>query len=88
MKKLALVLFFAATTLSVIAQELTVTKYYNKNGDGTGKDNASDYSVITYTDATKEFYTTKYYTIDGHLKTEIRPQKRIARSWLLPGPFF
>jgi TonB family protein len=71
MKKLAIVLFFAATTLSVIAQELTVTKYYNKNGDSTGKDNASGYSIITYTDATKVLYTTKYYTIDGHLKTEI-----------------
>lgn len=58
MKQLTLFLFFAATTLSAIAQELTVTKYYNKNGDSTNKDNASNYSIVTYTDATKEFYIT------------------------------
>ena len=71
MKQLTLVLFFAATTLSAIAQPLTVTKYYTKNGDSTGKDNAFNYSVITYTDATKIVYTTKYYSIDGHLQSEI-----------------
>jgi len=86
MKKLTLVLLLAATTLSVIGQELTVTRYYNKNGDSTGKDNASDYSVITYTDATKEFYTTKYYTIDGHLKTEIS-YRDTGKNWVYEGNY-
>ena len=86
MKQLTLVLLLAATTLSAIAQELTVTKYYNKNGDSTGKDNASHYSMVTYTNATKEFYTTKYYTIDGRLQTEIS-YRDTGKNWIYEGNY-
>lgn len=86
MKKLTLVLFFAATTLSAISQELTVTKYWTKNGDSTGKDNAFNYSVVTYTDATKIVYTTKYYTIDGHLQSEIS-YRDTGKNWIYDGSY-
>ncbi len=71
MKHITLFLLFAATTLPTMAQELTVTKYLDKNGDSTGKENAFTYSVVTYTDNTQLVYTTKNYTIQGHLKSEI-----------------
>jgi TonB family protein len=86
MKQLLLVLFLAATTLSAIAQELTVTKYWTKNGDSTGKDNASNYSVITYTDASKEVYTTKYYTIEGRLQSEIS-YRDTGKNWVYEGNY-
>lgn len=66
-----LLFFWMATALPAIAQQLTETKYWNSNGDSTGKDNASTYSEITYSDTTKTVYTTKYYTIEGRLKSEI-----------------
>lgn len=86
MKQLTLVLFFATATLSTIAQQLTVTKYWNKNGDSTGKDNAFNYSVITYTDATKALYTTKYYSIDGHLHSEIS-YRDTGKNWIYEGNY-
>jgi TonB family protein len=86
MKKLTLVLFFAIATLTAIAQELTVTKYWTKNGDSTGKDNAFNYSIITYTDASKIVYTTKYYSIDGHLKSEIS-YRDTGKNWIYEGNY-
>jgi TonB family protein len=71
MKYFTLLLFFAATTLPSLAQELTVTKYLDKNGDSTSKENAFTYNVIIYTDTTKVTYTTKKYTVKGDLKSEV-----------------
>jgi periplasmic protein TonB len=86
MKYFTLLLFFATTTLPLLAQELTVTKYFDKNGDSTGKENAFTYSVITYADATKIAYTTKSYTIKGHLKSE-SSYRDSGKTWQLDGNY-
>ena len=70
MKQLTLLLLLAAAALPAFAQEITETKYFDKNDDSTGKENAVSYSVIAYTDTTKKVYTVKKYSIKGQLKSD------------------
>ncbi|WP_207513675.1 energy transducer TonB [Longitalea luteola] len=86
MKKLSLLLLLAAFTLPVTAQELSVIKYLDKNGDSTGKENAFSYNVVTYTDASKTAYTTRNYTLEGHLNSEIS-YRDSGKTWLYDGSY-
>lgn len=71
MKQLILLVFLAATTLSTLAQRITETKYYDKNGDSTGKENAFTYTVNTFTDSTRKLYVSRSYSMTGQLQSEI-----------------
>jgi TonB family protein len=86
MKKLLILCFFAIITLPAIAQNLTVTKYWDKYGDSTGKDNAFTYSIVSYTDTTKTVGSSRYYTMEGRLTAEIS-HKDSAGIWLFDGPY-
>jgi protein TonB len=86
MKHVTLLLFFAAITLTTLAQDLTVTKYLDKNGDSTGKESAFTYSVTTYTDTTRIAYTIKNYTIEGRLKSEIS-YRDTGKIWQYDGNY-
>jgi TonB family protein len=70
MKQLILLLFLAAITLSALAQHITETKYYDKIGDSTGKENAFTYTVNTFTDSTKKVYVSRSYSMTGQLRFE------------------
>jgi TonB family protein len=86
MKHVTLLLFFAATTLPTMAQDLTETKYWDNKGDSTGKENAFTYSVVTYADTTKIVYTSKYYTMKGNLEYEISFRDS-AKTWQYDGNY-
>src|SRR5438045_3374267 len=86
MKQLTLLLFFVIPALTAMTQDLTVTKYFDKNGDSTGKENAFSYNVVTYTDSTKKVYTVQRYTIKGHLNSEIC-YRDSGKTWQYDGNY-
>jgi TonB family protein len=87
MKQITLLLLLAASTLPSLAQELTKIKYWDKNQDSTGKENAVTYTVTTYTDSTQKAYTTKSYSIGGHLRSAISYYDSTGKRWQLDGSY-
>jgi TonB family protein len=80
-------LILAASTLPSFGQALTVTKYWDKNHDSTGKENAVTYTVTTYADSTKKAYSTKNYTIGGHLRSDISYYDSSSKRWHYDGNY-
>ncbi|OQP56395.1 hypothetical protein A4R26_04315 [Niastella populi] len=80
-------LLLAASALSSLGQGLTETKYWDKKGDSTGKENAVAYTVTTYADTSKRAYTNKRYAINGQLRSEISYYDSSGKRWQYEGSY-
>lgn len=80
-------LLLAASARSSLAQGLTETKYWDKNHDSTGKENAVTYTVTTYADRSKKAYTTKSFAINGQLRSEISYYDSSGKEWQYEGSY-
>ena len=87
MKQIFLSLLLTASALLSLAQDLTVTSYWDKNGDSTGKENAVAYTVTTYADRSKKAYTTKRFAINGQLRSEISYYDSTGKRWQYEGSY-